>query len=278
MSKPSKLTFADQSYIERHYLEKTDEEMAEALACSAKNVKDYRVSKNLLKNDPRKGADSEDARIAQFRRKFIKSQRYKNLQTSLSEQDLVYFTNLWVEYQGQFEDLHPTEEDSLEILILTKLRIHENVRDTTNCLKYEEELRKKLGTRIEKELDLENEQDRFLFEHIASNNRLKQDLNKDYRELIHKFDAIQKALAGTREQREQKEHIGADTFLGLIKSFNDRDIREKAAHYNELMKKATENQKIKYNKEHKLSDGTTSKLIVSGNDNFITKEPTTDEK
>lgn len=273
MAKDKSLTEADKTFIESHYLEKNDEELAKAIDVSIEEIRKYRLDNKLLKHSvetsKREGKNPEEIRFNEIRKKFLKSRRADGVKRTLSKEDFDYFANLWADYQLQFEDLTPTEEDMVELLILTKIRINDNTNNLKKIKESEKQIQEQLGNRQQEELNLENEQDRYYYEMIMANNRLAQDANKDYKELVEKFEKIQRALAGTREQREAKHQIGADTFLSLVKQMNDRDIRLEAGRYNELMRLATQKQKAKYAKEHELLDGTTSNLLLSGNEEYM---------
>lgn len=277
MAKDKQLTEADKTFIESHYLEKDDEQLAKSLDCSKEVVRQYRLDNGLLKHsineDKKTGKTPEEIRFNEHRKKFLKSPRASALKRNLNKEDFDYFANLWAGYQLQFEDLTPTEEDMVELLILTKIRIDDNTNNLKKIKESELQIQEMLGNRQTQELNLQNEQDRYYYEMIMANNRLAQDANKDYKELVEKFEKIQRALSGTREQREAKHQIGADTFLNLVKQMNDRDIRLEAGRYNELMRLATQKQKNKYVKEHELLDGTSSNLLKSGNEEYINEKP-----
>ena len=168
------------------------------------------------------------------------------------------------------EDIAVAEEDTLELLITYQLRIDQNRRNYKQAQEKEEYFRTRMNGR-DAELDLENENDRFMYEMIMSNNKYLQELDKNLKDLADKHNALLESLNVTRRQREERQKIGGDTFLSLIKAFNDRDRREEIGKYNERMRASTVSQKEKLRKAHTFVDGTIEPILLDGSD-FINKD------
>jgi hypothetical protein len=237
------------------------------------------TTKSAVKQEIIREAEKPIDKEIMWRTYFKTTPRYKRLQRTLTKMDLEEFIDQWVSMQTVMEDITPAEQDSLELMIIYKLRIDDNQKSIKEANDREEEIRAQVGAR---ELNLENETDRMFFEMINSTNRFKQELNRDLKDLTDKYLALQKAMNQTREQRESKQKVGADTFLSLVRSFNDKEKRESMNKYNELMKMATQNQIKKFKQPHEFADKSQEPIILDGSD-FIqkTKEspslPTTPE-
>lgn len=191
---------------------------------------------------------------------------YNRIKGLFVDSDLAYFEHKWAEYHLALEDMSAAEEDMLENAVIFKLRIDKNQQALREIQVMEQDLRRRLGGRPLQELDLDDPDDRALFMAIQQNNTAIIDINKDLKELSVNFQNIQKHLNVSREQREQKRNIGADTFLSLIKKFNDRDIRESIGKYNERMRIATEKKLREFKKSYEFLDGTTEPIILDGAD------------
>lgn len=194
------------------------------------------------------------------------SMRYGRICKMFIPEDLEYFEQQWAVYHMELDDMSAAEEDMLENLVIYKLRIDHNQRSLREGKEIEMSLRKLLSGRQLSELDLDDDSDRALNAAIMQNNDFIASLNKDLKELHSNFSSIQKDLNATRAQRESKKNIGSDTFLSLMKSFNDRDTRKAIGEYNELMKSATAKKLRELKKPHKFMDGGEEPCIIDGAD------------
>lgn len=274
----------DQTIIKQLSLDPnwTDEKIANKIGCSIETVRKYRkkfgISKanssitvledGMSKDTINKANISEDQKLELWTKLFRKSNRFKRLQKQLLPEDLEYFTELWASYCMQFDDLKPSEEEQLEILVTHKLRIHHLRQDYYDAQLHEDELKKLLKDENgnNKDLSLENEADRWIWETIESHSRVKQDLNKSLMELTKETEKYFKMLNSTREQREQKEQIGAETFTSLVISLTDQMKREEVGKYNEYMKLATQKKMQEFKQPHEFADKNIEPIIMEGID------------
>lgn len=207
--------------------------------------------------------DRQEALISLFKR----SKRYKKLQAAFTEEDLEYFIDLWAVYHNEFEDMTVAEEDALDVMITFKMRIHENQKILKQLIHREAMFREKLGLGPNDDLDIDPEEPKEMAYHelVRTNNEQKLALNEDLKDLSERFEKAQRSLHATREQREKAADVGADTFLTLVRSFNDRDVRNEAFKYNERMKLATAKKKEKMKESHEFVDGW-NPIILDGSD------------
>lgn len=207
---------------------------------------------------------TDEEKVAAWRRYFMKQPRYTRLKTQMSLEDLEYYTHKWAEYHLQFEDIKPTEEDTLDTMITLQMRMDDNRRDYKAAQQQELELREKLGNRDIQELDLEKEEDRWIYEFSMAISRQKADINKDYQMLHARYESAQKAMSATREQREAKQQIGADTFLSLVRQFKEEGVRREAGLYNERFRLAVDKKKEEFSKAHAFDDTTIEPVLMVG--------------
>lgn len=279
----SALTQSEKKLIEDMVLKNhTDEQIATEIGRSTKTIKRYRDKVGLKKTGAGKllvnvdnvqdsgilnSIDStEEDKIRNWTAFFKQTQRYKRVKDSLIDADIDFFCHKWSLYHIQMEDMRPSEEDILENLIMYQVRINHNRNDFKQLLEREMQYNSMLGGKSDTELDLENDDDRWIFEMIMQTNRQKQEVNKELKDLQDKHDKMMESLNATRQQREARTQIGADTFLSLIKSLNDRDKRNEMAKYTERMKVSTETQIKKMKQSHEFADGTIEPILLDGSD------------
>jgi hypothetical protein len=251
----------------------TDEQVGKELGVSTESIRSTKAKLKLqakIEGEPEvagpvKKLTPEQKRLS-LKNSFKLSRRYKRMASQLNKEDTENFTDMWVDYAMQFDDMKPSEEDIVELIITFKLRLDDNRREYKAVQDQEDVLRQKLGTKGDAELDLENEEDRFLYEMTTSNNRKKQELNKDFKELTTKLNEYFEAMNATREQREAQQTVGGDTFLSLVRQLNDAERRESVGLYNERMKLATESKKKFFKGEHKLLSGEVRPILLDGAD------------
>lgn len=275
-----RLTNLEKETIERLTLEGlNDGEIAEKVGRSKMSVQAYRnsvgfkrVKKGQIKVDQaamrkyKKEKTTDAENLKDLKDEFKKTSRFMRLSDELIYDDLIFFSDQWCRYNLQMEDMKPAEEDTLEILITYQIRLRHNRKDYKNLQLAEERYQKQLGDVFNIELDLENESHRVIWEAIISNNNAKKELNKEFKDLTDKHDNLLKSLNVTREQREQQQKVGADTFLSLIKKLNDKDEREETGRYNERMRISTDTQIKRLKEDYEFLDGTVEPIYLDGND------------
>lgn len=217
-----------------------------------------------------KGGGTQEDKIRTWEAYFKGTKKYKSLKNQYTEEDLEEFVYLWAVWHESLDDLTPAEEDVIENMLALHIRLKHNRRNYKSTLEREEMIRDNIGG-SEKQLDLEDEDDRFFFDLIMSNNRDQQEINKEHNLLLKEFNSLQESLNVTRKQREERQKIGADTFFTLCKQFNDRDKRNEANRYNELMKASRISKTEKMKQPYEFADGTVEPVLLDGAD-FIKKD------
>lgn len=275
-------------FIQDNVDQMSDEKIGEAIGRSGVAVKRWRTKNGLFrrgsnisseaaapvtikKANINKSNISEEQKFELWRKHFRNTPRYKRIVKQFTKDDVDAFTDSWANYCCQFEDLKPSEEELLELMITTKLRIDDNRRSYLQLQLQEEELAREMASRPGGKLNLEEETaDRFILEQINASNRLKIELNKDYKELNTKFEAYVRSLNATREQREQNEDIGGDTFFSLVRILTDEKRRKEVGRQNELMKMAIQKDSKKFKQEREFLNHEVDRIMLDGED-FIDK-------
>lgn len=270
-------------FIQDNVDQMSDEKMGEAIGRSGVAVKRWRTKNGLFrrgatvsttseapsikKTNINKSNISEEQKFELWKKHFKNTPRYKRILKQFTKDDVDAFSDSWASYCCQFEDLKPSEEELLELMITTKLRIDDNRRSYLQLQLQEEELAREMASRPGGKLNLEEETaDRFILEQINASNRLKIELNKDYKELNSKFEAFVRSLNATREQREQNEDIGGDTFFNLVRMLTDEKRRKEVGRQNELMKMAIQKDAKKFKQEREFLNHEVDRIMLDGED------------
>lgn len=259
----------------------SDSEIAKQLGISVPTVRKIRKELGIEKNQSGKIVNKPDfvngmdeAKTSEYetdvdKRKalyeaFRGSFRYQQVVIKYEPVDVEIFINRWIDYQLSLPDMTVAEEDMLESMIDLKLRMDENQKS----LKGLRDQQRKLSAEIKKNepLDMANDTHRALYEMSKGVEDTIAIVNKEYRELLTNFNTVQKSLNMSREQREEQQKVGGDTFLKLIKLLNDRETRKSMGDRNELLKLATDNKVDKMKRSIVFDDGTTDPMLMSGKD------------
>lgn len=260
----------------------TDKDVAAKIGCSIPTVVRYRKKRGLHKKGPGKLKVDPDSmsrvsinqqegtleeKEARWAANLRASKRFPRVQQQFIAADVEFFIEQWVTYHMQLEAMTPAEEDILENLIIYNLRIIANQRNMKQLEEQEIMLKRQLyGENGERELDLEDENQKWLWSVCESNDRRKQEVNKELKDLRDGLEKLHRMLNTTREQREQKNKIGADTFLTLVRMFQDKAKRKEIGKESEYIRISTEKQSEKLKKIHVFSDSSQEAVLLDGAD------------
>lgn len=92
---------------------------------------------------------------------------------------------------------------------------------------------------------------------------LDRDCTQEYAVLQQRQEAILKTLKSTRDQRVHEIESGRQTFVGLIKQLQQREIQERESRQAELMRMAAEKELRRLGSEHVYEDGSVDRPILS---------------
>lgn len=264
-----RLSELDYLYIRENYLKKTDLQISEVLDCTVRTIERARKKMGLMKKGGKttnetsvaehveslnKGSSDEEIE-RYYKSTLISSVRGKRLRRELISEDWETFVYEWGAYHMQLDDLTHTEENSIEQIILLKLRIDKNQKDYQACVLLRDSLMEEHGLRDLRDLDLDNPTDASIYEKIYSSGVRMTDLNKEYKDMLDKITKMSETLNVTRKQREEKGKVGAETFFMLCKKFESKAIRQKEGRRAELLRLATENNQNKLREAIEYMDG-----------------------
>ncbi len=257
-----RLTQEDKDFILHNYESMTDKETAKVLCCSSKTIERYRTSVGLTKKKRKHKAKTE-FEIKQikedpkefYRNTFVLSVRGRRLKEQVSLKEWGVVVSEWCEYHLQLEDLTYTEENTIEQIIIIKLRMDRNQKDYKNAASVRDTLMLSINVSDITDLDLTDPDEAAIYEKIYSASIKMSDLNKEYKDLLDKSTKLQESLNVTRKQREEKGRVGADTFFDLCKKLETQQARDETSRVAELLRLATEKNENNLRNAIEYADG-----------------------
>lgn len=282
----------ERKYIQDNWMNQSDEVIGKHLGRNSQTVEKYRKKRGWFKtnNKPqiniagsspddkllndelnRHSKVSADKKFLYWIESFKLTPTFRTIKDTMMDSDLEFFIEQWALYHVQLEDMTASEEDTLELLITLRLRLNNNQRALKQLQLQELDFQKEIDRLENSTIDVEHTEQNQLRAMIISNNKLQLELNKEYRELTDRYNDMQKLLNVTREQREQKQQVGGDTFLSLIRQFTDADRRREAGKYNELTKIAARRKLAELKMPHIFLDQTVEPIVMDGID-YLSKQ------
>lgn len=197
-------------------------------------------------------------RSAEFLRQLRNSAHWKFLKEQYSPDELSYYEGLYASLMAQFEDdILATEQLQILQAIDTVIMINRHKRSRKLVEDRILELEEKI--RITKPSSAYDDQDR---ENILAWECQKQALisqanarTKDFTDLSKKFEETIGKLKGTREQRIKNIESSKYSWTALIKTMQDKKVRDREGRHMELVKFATDKAEEEMRQPHKYVNG-----------------------
>jgi hypothetical protein len=182
---------------------------------------------------------------------------YDELKKQLDDDELNYFTKMWVDIMMQFkEDVLSSEEHQIKQLILTEILVNRIMRKRKLVKNDIERLGKALDEEYKKPADKRNAEDMVMWEgNLALARTADGQLTGEQNKLNVDLKNLYKDLKATRDQRFSKVESGERTFTTLIKELYEQQTREQEGRATELIRLATEQKKKDLQEEHVFVDG-----------------------
>ena len=142
-----KLTKTDHKYIRENYLRKTDSEIADVLGCTVRTIERSRKKMGLMKRGVKANLNLDednpnDTDLERYyKNSLMSSVRGKRLRRELGDEDWETLVYEWVAYHMQLDDLTHTEENTIEHIIILKLRMDKNQKDYQSSVLHQRQLK-----------------------------------------------------------------------------------------------------------------------------------------
>jgi flagellar biosynthesis regulator FlbT len=230
------------------------EEIAEHLNRTTEPISKFIKSRNLLSVSE---VDNLDVVYEDLYTKLQRKFYYDELKKQLDDDELNYFTKMWVDIMMQFkEDVLSSEEHQIKQLILTEILVNRIMRKRKLVKNDIERLGKALDEEYKKPADKRNAEDMVMWEgNLALARTADGQLTGEQNKLNVDLKNLYKDLKATRDQRFSKVESGERTFTTLIKELYEQQTREQEGRATELIRLATEQKKKDLQEEHVFVDG-----------------------
>jgi len=259
--KPGKLSLDEEAFIRANATTMDLEGIAAALNRNVAPVKRYMAEQGLLGSNT-----TDEATIILLRKRLKNRPYYPEIVKQLANDDeMMYVEKIWIGLMQQFkEDVTVTEELSIKQLVMLDVFINRALAETK---RYVEEL-DKTETLINDEykLDISIRNTALLAVLESKAIQLRNAIgshNNNYIKLLDKFQAILKDMKATREQRFAKLIEGKSSWIGLLRTLDNAEIREKEGEEMELMKLAAKKSKEDLSELHTYVDGSVDSPFLS---------------
>lgn len=259
--------FSNQEYefIISNVNKMTDEEIALAIQRDVVSVRNYVNHNNLRIKSILDMATDGEVELAVLLKSLRQKSYYQSIKKQLSEEELKYFEERWVETVKQFElNIKPTEEIQLKQAIILDIAIDRvQIEKQHNADEIE-----RLNVLINEELRLPKEsRDMYRIERLVEEiNYCRgaiKDSMKTYRELITEYKNIQIQLKASRSQRMEKIEEGSKNWSNYLKLLDDEEFRRLANNDADAMRMAKHNARMKLYEFVEFDDGTVDLPILN---------------
>jgi hypothetical protein len=257
--KTGPLSSDEQEFIRSNFRIISIDEMAERLKrkvnsvekfCIKNNFKYTRLSKNF--NDI-----NDSPEVAVLKQKLRNKTYYTEIRSQLSQDELKYFEDRWVEIVMQFnEDILPTEEMQIKQMLTLDILMNRLMKEQK---KYTDDI-----TVLEVTLQSYYSDKGMLSDNVNLISGYEEQLanarnslgsyNQQYKILLEKFRDIMASLKGTREQRIKVIEESKKNWTGLLKYLEEEDNKLYTGKHMELMKDLTNKTREEYFQYHEYAD------------------------
>lgn len=257
------LSREDEDYIIAYSREKSIKEISNEMGRPVDLVRRYIKNNNLP-------TVLEDKQKDSFSRSDIKDLLknkafYPQIRKQLTQDELTYFEELWVDALQQFDlDIRPTEELQLKRLLLLDIQA-----DRINILKrqHSEDLVKKqvlLNVEMEKiSQDRDRDAISVLQAEIASIRSAIQNFGREATSLVSESKHIQKDLKATRDQRTDTIDDSKVNFVSWLKLIQETKYRRVVGKEMNVLKLSADKAKEKLGDYIEYADGKVERQLLN---------------
>ena len=267
-NKRGNMSAADKEYVLANVGIKSDEEMAEHLKRTVDKIRDVRV-RLVVGNKSLQGKEEVGIRI---REELHNEPEWQMIKKSMSPEELSVFEYNYIDLLKQFKgDVLATERKQIMLCLNTQIKL---LRHNLAAKRAETEL-ERMQIMLERELDKpvkvargseETPRDETMIQTLSAQINGAVSASKvrasEYKDLSDKFSSTLKELKGTRDQRIQKVEDNKETFIGLLRKFEEDDLRKSVAIEQFIMGKGVEAEKTRLGELHTYMDGRVDRPIL----------------
>jgi hypothetical protein len=249
--KRGKLSLDEQNFIVRNVHELSVKEIAENL-----NRTTAPVEKFIKQNDLRGTGNTEES-LDILMSKLKHRPYYEEVTLQLTDTELTYFEQNWVNLMLQFrEDVMYSEELSLKQLIILDILMNRSMIERRAHQEDANRLQRMLDDEMEKDPeDRDRDYILNLETQLAFARTSITSYTNEHTKLLKERRDIDRSLKTTREQRIKRVEDGKSSFTGWLRSLEDADERARWGEYAELMRMSLYRAKERLSENHVYDDG-----------------------
>ncbi len=255
MAKRGRMSEEEKDFLDSYLDSKTDEELAERLDRTVAFVASYRKKKPHTVIT----AEEDDIVVALHNMYF-----WGEVKEQLSTDELRGFEARWVALNQQFQDVLPTDQMQMKDLITLEILINRLLTEKHKVLSTIDRLEKQLE-REEKLPDEDRDVNLMLSIETQLNAAMASQSARtnEHMKLQEKKDAKFKDLKATRDQRFKQLEDSKKSFFDLIKTLDERNVREKEGRHMELFRMAADKSKEDLAEYTEFEDGTVDQPFIN---------------
>lgn len=269
-AKNGRMTNKDREYILKNVERLSVEEMATKLNRNVEAVQEY-IRLNYIPKNPVSKEQQKEAEQTTIRKELRSTEEWKNLKDEFSPEELKLFDEKYIKLMAQFKgNVLATEETQIYQAIKFEILMSRNLRARRKALDDIARLGQMLDDYLDKFRDNPSEmtdaEKTYLLNlqmELKTAEAAEQSKTTEYTKLQERHDSLMKNLKATRDQRVKEVESGKVSFLGLIKSLQEKDVQDKEGRQLELMKLATKKEYRRLGSLHNYANGEADRPILS---------------
>lgn len=268
--KRGKLSQREKEYIEKYCDGKTDQEIADKFRRPIDQITNYRVM-FVGRGVDMSVSKAEEAKV---RHELHDRPEWKYFTQQFTDDELSLFEYTYIKFMKQFkDDVLVTEEKQIFHAIELEIFLNRNKRERRRAIEEIEKMRKLIDQEMKKSGDdIDKNYVLSLETQLNASTASNYSRTIEYKTLLDKYESIMKILKATRDQRLDKIESSNQSFIGLLKSLEDSEIREQEGRQMELLRLSMEKEREKLSQYHEYIDKQVDRPLLNAETVMLDEE------
>lgn len=270
MSRSGRISKEEAKYIGEMCNKMSPDDIAAKLGRTPNFVRGH-IREQYAGQNMDKKSQAEKTETITIRQELRNSVRWDRLKQELTKEEIRYFEEEYVKLYSQFQsNVLPSEEgqifDAIKLDILKSRNLIERRRARDEISKLETQQGRFVrdnGEDEESYTDAQKKLVRHMESQLQTNREAEQSKTAEFVKLQERYDKLMESLKATRNQRVKDYETGKQTYLGLLKTLQQRDIQAYEGRQGGLMKLATDKEYRRLGSLHQYEDGSLDRPILS---------------
>lgn len=274
MIKPGRLSKHDQDFILANCGRLTPQEIAKKIQRHQNTVCNYIRDHYVPPTNeppPTNPNHVSHAERVTIRQELLSSERWKRLKMELTRDEISYFEEEFIKWMSQFKNnVLPSEEAQvfdiikLDLLKSRNMIERKRAREQISALEAQQEkLVKSTGSEVAAWDDATRETMNIIENQLQVLRGAEQSKTTEFTKLQERCDKLMENLKATRGQRIKEIESNTDTFIGLLKQLQQKDIADREGRMTGLTKLAADKEYNRLGQLHEFEDGNVDRPILS---------------